>query len=94
VAADIRTFIPINTKPTQIFQELRFVTRFTAFDIGIFDSKDVYSFFLSREKPIKKRSSGIADVEQSRWRGCKADPNFGRQAQESMLTNRIGRCEW
>src|SRR6185369_7689372 len=61
-AADVRTLVPLDAEPLEVFEELRLVTGFAAIEVGVFDAKDERTFLLTREEPIEKSSAGIADM--------------------------------
>ena len=52
VTAHIRTFVPIDAQPTQVFENLRLETSFASLHIGVLDSEHVDTFLLPREQPV------------------------------------------
>src|SRR5260370_17420644 len=75
-SANVRTFVPIQPQPLEILQQLSFVARLTAFDVGVFDAKYERTVLLPRKKPVEERRSNIPDVELPGGRGSKTDANF------------------
>src|SRR5947209_9601982 len=62
----LRPLIKLNSKPRQIFQQLRFESRFAAGDVGVFDAQDVGAPMLAGEEVVEEGGAGVADVEVSR----------------------------
>src|SRR3954463_3008116 len=61
-AAYVRAFVPIETEPFQVGDELVFKTRFAAINVGVFDPEHHGAALLAREKPIEERGTGIANM--------------------------------
>src|SRR5260370_24992102 len=68
-SANVRTFFPIQPQPLEILQQLSFVARLTAFDVGVFDAKYKCTELLPRKTPVEARRSDIPDVELPAERG-------------------------
>src|SRR5260370_36262766 len=52
-SANVRTFVPIQPQPLEILQQLSFVARLTAFDVGVFDAKYERTVLLPRKKHVE-----------------------------------------
>jgi hypothetical protein len=73
----IRTFIPEDTQPAEIFDDLidRGVGR--SLQIGIFNPQDQYAPVPFGQEEVKESGSGVPDVKKSCWGRSKADANSG-----------------
>src|SRR5271157_2999220 len=78
--ADIRAFVPVETKPLQVFDKLSFEALFAALDVGVLDAQDHDAALLPCEQPVEKRGAGVADVQMSRGRRSEANANLGSSA--------------
>src|SRR5262249_13595111 len=82
---NVGPFIPIETQPIQIGDELVFKTRFTPVDVGVLDAQNHRPAVLSGKKPVKQGGAGIADVKMPCRRGCKAHAHTGRISHGTMV---------
>ncbi len=74
--ADVGAFVPIETEPLDIFDELGFIARFAALEVGVFNAEDEGSALLAREEPVEERGARVADVNLSGGRGGKANSHL------------------
>jgi hypothetical protein len=70
------TFVPVQAEPLQIFDQLRFVARFAAVEIGIFNAEQEISAGVPGKEPVVERCPGIAHMQQSRRRGRESNARF------------------
>ena len=89
VAAYVGAFVPIETEPFQVIDELIFKTRFAAIDISVFDAEHHGAALLAGEEPIEKSGAGVANVQMAGWRWSKTYAN-GSFSHETMLANGCG----
>src|SRR5215469_1505773 len=62
-AAHVRAFVPVETQPLQIGDQLIFEAGFAAVDVRVFDAEHHGPTLLAREKPIEESGAGVADVK-------------------------------
>src|SRR5690348_15810532 len=74
-SAQIRTFIPVQTEPLEVGDELIVETGFTAFDIRVLDARHHGSAVPAREEPVEQGGTCIADMEMPGGRGSKTNPD-------------------
>ncbi|KAG0506142.1 MAG: hypothetical protein Udaeo_04770 [Candidatus Udaeobacter sp.] len=76
LAADMRTFIPIQAQPFQSFVDggRRFLG--VALHIGVFDTQHEFSTVMPREQPVEKRGARSADVQITGRRGGETNADF------------------
>ena len=84
---DIRSFVPVNAQPLQVFEELRFVAAFTALQVGVLDAQDHGAASLARKEPVIQGGSGIADMQLSGGRRGETYANFRGRAHSLMVAN-------
>ncbi len=85
-SADVRAFVPVESKPLQVGNQLIFKARLAAFDIGIFYAKNHGAAMMTGEEPVKQRGAGVADVEMSGGRRGESHANLGVGSHELMVT--------
>ena len=61
--ADIGAFIPVESHPLQVFEQLSFEALFAALDVGVLDAQHHHSALLAGEEPVEERGAGVADVQ-------------------------------
>ena len=73
--ADLRPFVPVQTKPAQPVEDAvhHFVRR--ALGVGVFDAQHEDAAEAPREQPVEQRRARAADVQVARGRG--SEPNAG-----------------
>jgi hypothetical protein len=71
----IRTFIPFEAQPPEVFEDTggRFVGR--AFYVRILDSKEKDPFVVPRKEVVEKGCTGVSNVKETRRRRSKTDPD-------------------
>src|SRR5277367_4993466 len=72
--ADLRPLGPVQTQPAQIFDQLGFEARLASLHIGVFDAQQEISSGVTGKEPVVERGAGIAHVQHTGGRGCKAHP--------------------
>jgi hypothetical protein len=75
-SAFLRSFIPIQRKPFQIFQKVSLKYSGSPFLIRIFDTKDKPASVMFGEEPVEEGCPGIPHMKVSRRRWGKSDPIF------------------
>jgi len=74
MAAQIRAFVPVQTKPLEIGNELIFKTSFAAFDISVFDAQHHGAALPRAKSQLNRAVRRIAHVEMPSRRGRKNEP--------------------
>src|SRR5439155_19117696 len=69
IAADMRTFVPVEAQPFQPFVNRRHCFLSVSFAVSVFDAQDEFPAVMPRKQPVEKRSSRTADVEIPSRRG-------------------------
>jgi len=64
-SANIGAFIPVNSQPLQVFEDLRFIPRLAALHVGVFDAQNHRAILLPGEQPVEQRGARVAHVEMS-----------------------------
>jgi len=67
---DVRTFIPIESEPPQVRNQLGLIARLGAHHVGIFDTKDEFALVAPGEKPVEERRTRVAYVHVSGGARC------------------------
>ena len=80
------TFVPVQAEPLQIFDQLRFVARFAAVEVGVFNAEQEISAGVPGEEPVVEGGAGIAHVQQSGGRGREANARFRCVHDSSEIT--------
>ena len=61
--SDIGTFLPVESQPSEILIDRVFMFASGAFLVSVFDSKDVSTIVLLREKPGEQTGARISDMQ-------------------------------
>jgi hypothetical protein len=74
-SAPVRPFFPLDSEPSQIFQDMvnRGVVRML--HVGVFNPEDKRPTMVFGKKVVEKGSSSISDVEKTRWGWSESDTN-------------------
>ncbi len=83
---DVWTFVPIQSHPFEIVEQLGFVASLAAFEIRVFDAKHHDAAGLTGEQPVEECSAGVADVQLSGGGWSEANANLRRSAHSVMVT--------
>ena len=78
MATRLRPFIPVQTQPAQIIQQLRLIADLAALDIGVFNPQQKISAKTTSKQPVVERGAGVADMQLAGGRWSKADARFLR----------------
>jgi hypothetical protein len=62
IASSLYSFVPLESQPLHILNELPLVFGFAPLGVGVFDAQDENAAMMSGEKPIKKSGPNIADM--------------------------------
>ncbi len=76
-AAQIWSFVPVETQPFEIGDELVFVAGFAAFDVRVLDAEHHGPAALPGKKPVEKGSARIANVQLAGGRRSKTNADRG-----------------
>jgi hypothetical protein len=87
---DIRAFVPIQPEPFQVGDELIFETDFAAFDIRVFNAQHHGAAVPPREEPVEQSRACVTDVEMTRGRRRKTNPDRRIRSHQKMLAERGG----
>jgi hypothetical protein len=85
-AAHVGAFVPVETEPFQVGDELIFKADFAAIDVGVFDAKYHSAALLAGEEPVEESGAGVADVKVPGG-GWSETYTHGRLRHEMMLAN-------
>ena len=85
---DVRTFIPIEAKPLQVFEKLALKALLAALDVRVLDAQDHDATLLPREEPVEQRGAGVTNVQMSGWRRGESNTNLGGRDHSTMLAVR------
>jgi hypothetical protein len=72
--AYIDAFVPFETEPAQVIEELLFVFRPAALGVGILDAQNKRPAMMAGDKPIEKRRARITHVQESGGTGRESHP--------------------
>ena len=64
-AADVRSFVPVETKPPEAVENSGDHVRRRAFDVGVLDAKNERAAVATGVEPVEERRSSAADVQES-----------------------------
>src|SRR5690625_2082666 len=73
VAADSRTFVPIDAEPVQIRQHLFLGLFGGTLQVRVFDAQNEHAAVVASKQPVEQRRPRPADVQISRRAGREAD---------------------
>src|SRR5580700_6547047 len=74
-SADLWPFVPIQSQPSQTFEDLRFAAGDVALSISVFDTQDELAFGGARAKPRENSCAHGSQMQQARWRRRKSHPH-------------------
>lgn len=74
-ASDVWAFIPIQSKPLEICDQLIFIPRFAAIYIGVFNPHDHHPALLAGKQPVEEGSAGVSYVKLASGRWRETHPN-------------------
>ena len=91
--AHIGAFVPVQTEPLEIGDELIFKTSFAAFDVGVFDPQDDGATMAAGEEPIEQSSTRIAHMKLAGRRRSKTNSHGGCWGHVKMLAVNLWRWQ-
>src|SRR5687767_7731272 len=73
---DVRSFVPVEAKPAQVFEDAHLGLVRGPLGVSVFDAKDEGAVLAVGEQPVEQRRPGIADVQLAGRTGSKTESHF------------------
>ena len=87
-SAQVRPFVPIETQPLEVGDELVFKTGLAAFNVRVFDAQHHGAAILSGKKPVEQGGTCIANVQMPGGRGRKTYADRRSRSHQKMLADK------
>jgi hypothetical protein len=73
----VRSFVPIDSEPAQVLEQLLLVLFLGALDVRVYYAQNESAAVVPRKKPIEEGRARIPYVDVTRRAGCKPNSNLG-----------------
>ncbi len=86
-SAQVGPFVPVETQPLEVGDELIFKAGLTAFDVRVLDAQHHGAALFSREKPVEQGGTCIANMQMPGGRGRETYTDGRSRSHQKMLAD-------